>query len=135
MSAYKIGGHVYMMEENKAERTVRRRRHSAAFKAEAVAACKQPGVSTAAVAMRYQINANLLRRWVVEQEACGAPGPSQAVAVPAPEFVPLHPGTVSKAETPQDIIIEVRRGPTTVTVRWPGTAAADCAAWMQGWLR
>lgn len=123
------------MEENKAERTVRRRRHSAAFKAEAVAACKQPGVSTAAVAMRYQINANLLRRWVAEQEVHSAPGPSQAVVVPAAEFVPLHPGTASKTGTLQDIIIEMRRGSATVTVRWPGTAAADCAIWLQGWLR
>jgi transposase len=40
------------MEENKAGRLVRRRRHSQAFKAEAVAACRQPGVSIAAVAMR-----------------------------------------------------------------------------------
>lgn len=85
--------------------------------------------------MRYQINANLLRRWVAEQETNSATGPSQALAVPAPEFVPLHPGTASKAKMPQEIIIEVRRGPATVTVRWPGTAAAECATWLQGWLR
>lgn len=126
---------MYTMEENKAERTVRRRRHSAAFKAEAVAACKQPGVSTAAVAMRYQINANLLRRWVAEQEARSAAVPSQAVAVPAPEFVPLHPVTASKTETAQEVVIEIRRGSTTVTVHWPGTAAAECATWLRGWLR
>ena len=46
----------------------RRRRHSAEFKAEAVAACRQPGVSIAAVAMSRSVNANLLRRWVVEAE-------------------------------------------------------------------
>ena len=44
----------------------RRRRHSAAFKAEAVTACRQPGVSIAAVALSRSLNANLLRRWVVE---------------------------------------------------------------------
>ena len=126
---------MYTMEENKAERTARRRRHSAAFKAEAVAACKQPGVSTSAVAMRYQINANLLRRWVAEQEVRSVSGPGQAVAVPAPEFVPLHPGTASKTETPHEVVIEIRRGSTSVTVRWPGTAAAECATWLQGWLR
>ena len=46
----------------------RRRRHSAAFKAESIAACRQPGVSIAAVAMSRSLNANLLRRWVVAAE-------------------------------------------------------------------
>jgi transposase len=46
----------------------RRRRHSDEFKADAVAACTQPGMSMAAVAMAHGINANLLRRWVHEAE-------------------------------------------------------------------
>ena len=46
----------------------RRRRHSDEFKANAVAACLQPGISMAAVAMANGINANLLRRWVREGE-------------------------------------------------------------------
>ena len=40
----------------------RRRRHSAEFIAEAVAACRQPGVSIAAMAMSRSVNANLLRK-------------------------------------------------------------------------
>lgn len=36
----------------------RRRRHSAEFKAQVIQACKQPGVSIAATALRYQLNAN-----------------------------------------------------------------------------
>lgn len=46
----------------------RRRRHSPEFKAEAVAACRKPGVSIAAAALSRSINANLLRRWVLEVE-------------------------------------------------------------------
>ncbi|HEU6454433.1 MAG TPA: transposase, partial [Roseateles sp.] len=46
----------------------RRRVHSDEFKANAVAACMQPGISMAAVAMAHGINANLLRRWVREVE-------------------------------------------------------------------
>ncbi|EAP0894725.1 IS66 family insertion sequence hypothetical protein, partial [Salmonella enterica] len=34
-----------------------------------------------------------------------------------------------------DIQIEVRRGATTISLRWPGSAAAQCAQWLQGWLR
>jgi hypothetical protein len=39
----------------------RRRRHSALFKAEAVGACQQSGVSIAAVALARGLNANMLR--------------------------------------------------------------------------
>jgi transposase len=56
------------MEENREVNPVRRRRHSAAFKAKAVRACMHPGVSIAAVALHYQLNANLLRRWVADHE-------------------------------------------------------------------
>lgn len=50
----------------------RRRRHSEAFKAEAVAACLRPGVSIAAVALSRGLNANLLRRWLVRpDQGCG----------------------------------------------------------------
>lgn len=41
-----------------------RRRYSATFKAEIVAACLQPGVSTTAIALANRINPNLLRRWI-----------------------------------------------------------------------
>ena len=51
----------------------RRRRHSVFFKAEAVGACEQPGVSVAAVALARGLNANLLRRWVQEAERGDAP--------------------------------------------------------------
>ena len=44
----------------------RRRTHSAGFKAKVVAACRAPGVSIAAVAMANGINANLARRWVLD---------------------------------------------------------------------
>ncbi|WP_354320197.1 transposase [Pseudacidovorax sp. 1753] len=42
----------------------RRRLHSAEFKAHIVAACCQPGVSSASAAMANGINASPVRRWV-----------------------------------------------------------------------
>ena len=51
----------------------RRRRHSAFFKAEAVGACQQPGVSVAAVALARGLNANMLRNWVRKAERSGRP--------------------------------------------------------------
>ena len=51
----------------------RRRRHGESCKSEAVSACRQPGLSIAAIAMSRGVNAKLPRRWVVEAERIGAP--------------------------------------------------------------
>ncbi|KHK49021.1 transposase [Ralstonia sp. A12] len=111
-----------------------RRRHSAEFKAKAVQDCMQPGVSIAAVALRHRLNANLLRRWVAEQEERdGAPEDRELMTVPQAEFIPLRIGEPTSAMP--DIQIEVRRGATTISLRWPGSAAAACAQLRQGWLR
>jgi transposase len=115
----------------------RRRLHSDEFKADAVAACTQPGVSMAAVALSLGVNANLLRRWVREAELSAASKPAliearpeSAPPMPAP-FVPLQlPAPVVK-----DIRVELRRGPTTVSVTWPAEAAGECALWIRELLR
>ena len=124
------------MEDNVDVQRTRRRRHSAEFKAEAVSACMQPGISIAAVALHYRLNANLLRRWVSDRDELGAAAQArQAMAVSLAEFVPLQLPAPASVPAVQDIVIEVRRGAALVTVRWPGSAAADCASWLQGWLR
>jgi transposase len=113
----------------------RRRVHSAEFKAQAVQASQQPGVSMAAVAMAHGINANLLRRWVHE----GAQPPVDAWAVgdtPAGFIaLPMPAPSAPPAPSAEPIRIEVRRGSTTVTVTWPAGAADACAAWMRELLR
>jgi transposase len=107
----------------------RRRRHSAVFKAEAVAACRELGASTAGVALERQVNANLLRRWV--KEAVG----KTAVAMPSsrgPEFLPVAvtaPGRTAPLERP--IRVQVRRRGLRVTIEWPAMAADHCAAWLK----
>ena len=111
----------------------RRRQHSAEFKAKVVAACRNPGVSIAAIALANGLNANLLRRWVVakEQEAKRS---DAVMASPAPltvenrAFIPIQVSGVGQA---QEITIEVRRGGTIVKVGWPLVAAAGCAAWLR----
>jgi len=128
------------MDENEviseAVEPTRRRRHSKEFKEKVIRAAMQPNVSISAVALHYRLNANLLRRWVAAREELDAAREArQSLSVPAAEFVPLQldaPGTTAAAT---EIQIEVRRGSATVTVRWPLCAAADCAAWLQGWLR
>ena len=116
-----------------------RRRHSAAFKATVVAACQHPGVSIAGIALANGINANLLRRWI--HLASGMPntgtaGQTRAVVT---SFIPVQfePEPQPTAMTPSasDIRIEVQRGASTVTVRWPTSVAAECGAWLREVLR
>jgi transposase len=115
----------------------RRRRHSTEFKARVVAACRTPGVSIAAVALEHRLNANLLRRWVVEEERAREAGLIAAgngsIGVDA-AFVPVEIAAPAVA-TAQEIVIELRRGATIVKVSWPLAAATACSAWLRGLLR
>jgi transposase len=61
------------MESGLQDGRARRRRHSVECKAAVVAECNRPGVSIAAAALRHQLNANLLRRWVVDARSGPAP--------------------------------------------------------------
>jgi len=109
----------------------RRRRHSAQFKAESVAACQQAGVSIAAVAMSRSLNANLLRRWVVEAER--AESAPLALRSPRQTFVALPVQSTSGDSTP--IRVEVRRGALTVSVQWPRSAMHECGMWLREVLK
>jgi len=118
-------------------RPVRRgwRRHSEEFKARVIDLARQPGTSTAAVALANGLNANMLRRWVREHEAGLAVSSSAApssMAPAAPSFVQLpmvaeralapapHPGTVD---------VQIHRGSTKVAVTLPLDSAS--AAWLR----
>lgn len=105
----------------------RRRRYSAEFKAEAVAACQQLGVSMASVALTRGLNANLLRRWVVEAEQSGSVSvsPRRAPVESSGAFIPV-PLMSSPAEPA--IRIELRSSLSVVIVQWPLAAASECAA-------
>lgn len=119
----------------------RRRLHSDEFKANAVAACMQPGMSMAAVAMAHGVNANLLRRWVRQAEMTplvDAPGKNLPNVLVAPVKAAFVPVSLPAPEAPAqmaDIRIELQRGATAVTVTWPASAASECAAWMRELLR
>ena len=142
MSTSTLGGHVNTIPDQQAGTRRRRRKHSDEFKADAVAACMQPGMSMAAVAMAHGVNANLLRRWVQDSEGKPASKAARSKAfVPAATtgpktlFVPMALPSAPATAQPQDIRIELRRGATAITVSWPASAASECAAWMRELLR
>jgi transposase len=99
------------------------------FKAEAVGACQQPGVSIAAVAFARRLNANLLRSWVRQAERNNAPiairATAPSVAIESGEgFVP-----VALPSNPAESVIrvELRRKGRTMSLQWPASVARECA--------
>lgn len=120
----------------------RRRRHSEAFKAEVIRACRHPGVSIAAVALANGLNANLVRRWVANAErnspsvidSVHVDAPVISARTTAPAFVPLQLASAVREPT-SDIQIELCRTGTTIKVSWPASAASECATWMRELLR
>lgn len=112
------------------EKAETRRRYSASMKAQIVAACDEPGASVAKVALAHGINANVVHRWrqLAREGKAAAATTGEFIALPltvAPEMAPAS----------ADIRVELRRGPVTMIITWPGSAAADFAAWTRELLR
>jgi transposase len=111
-------------------KTLSRRRHSKALKAEVLDACQQPGASVAAIALAHGLNANLVHKW----RRNVAQTPATVSLSPVDGFVPLP--MESAAPPPDaDIRIELRRGAVTMNVSWPMGAASECAHWLRELLR
>jgi len=94
----------------------------------------------AAVAMSRSLNANLLRRWVVEAErAAEEPRRNaqtkalQPPLIDAQRFIPV--AVEQSAHTEPRIRVQIRRGATVVSVEWPPSAAHECAEWLSGLLK
>ena len=110
----------------------RRGRYSEAYKTQVVTAARQPGVSTAAVALANGLNANLLRRWISESELLRSTALSNTSAATPdqPPFVALQMSP--RSATPESVIhIELQRAGTTVRIQWPVNAAHECAGWVR----
>lgn len=121
----------------------RNRRHAPEFKARVIAACLQPGVSIAAVALANGLNANFLRSWVKAYRnqqplAVGSSIESNRGSVSPTRSTPtLVPVSVQRSneDSPGRIELEIRRQQTVVQIRWPASEAAACAQWLRDLLR
>lgn len=132
-----LGVHVHTTEQAVGIGRRRRRRHSSLFKAEAVGACQQPGVSIAAVALARGLNAALLRRWVKEAERSGSPiairATAPSVAIESPEsFVPV---ALPSNHTESVIHVELRRKGRSMNMQWPASAARECALLLREFMK
>ena len=119
----------------------RNRRHAPEFKARVIAACLEPGVSIAAVALANGLNANFLRTWVKayrdqqrSEPTVGVDGERVPADCSAPQLVPV---TVRPSGDEASGIIEltIRRPQTVIAIRWPTSEASACAQWLRDLLR
>ncbi len=126
-----------------------RRVHGAEFKTQVLAECQQPGASVAAIALAHGLNVNLLRKWLVGRgiKRTGLAAPRTVTRADAEEtsaaplqFIPVEiarapisaPTTPEPSEPPEaEIHVELTRGATRLSVRWPSAQAVACTAWLR----
>lgn len=112
-----------------------RARYSDEFKRQVVAACHAPGVSKAAIALANGLNANMLRRWVVESSQAGNCQLAM-LAKPLPpahaksDFLPVQLAPALSAQA-ADIRIELQHGANALQIHWPMAASSQCAQWLR----
>lgn len=112
-----------------------RRTHGEAFKRSVIAACREPSVSVAGVALADVLNANQVHRWMRERgtgpPSRRKPGGAERTTLSQPSFVPVQVAPTVAAPV---IHLEVQRGNAHVKVEWPLQAADACGAWLREWL-
>jgi len=82
----------------------RRRRFSTEFKREVVQACEQPGMSLSGVALRYGLNANMVRKWVVRERQL------ESIPTSTATFVPVVAAASAVEQSTATLEIETARG-------------------------
>ena len=113
----------------------RHARYSDEFKRQVVAACHEPGVSKAAIALANGLNANMLRRWVV-QSSQASDGQLVTTTKPLPsaqvnaDFIAVKLAPAPSAQA-GDIRIELQHAKGIIQIHWPIVASNQCAQWMR----
>lgn len=104
-------------------------------KAEVVQACLNPGVSVARIGMQCGVNANLLRRWIVERHGVGGDRRGSALTErdASATFVPLRIGTnLARPLAPQPATFKLQaRLPNGVEINLAETGMDEMSALMQ----
>jgi len=114
----------------------RRGRYSDEFKSRLIEACRQPGMSTAGVALANGINANVLRRWVAEAGIEKSAELKTTVSDAREDAFVRIAGAASQAPAAsQSVRIELRRGEVSVVLEWPLSHVSQCATLLAAVLR
>lgn len=100
-----------------------RRRHSPEFRAEVVTACSELGASVAAVAQRYQLNANLVHKWRKAARHNEPPCAESAGFV----ALPLNTPAVTTATDHERVTFVVNQ----ITIQWPLRHIQQAVPWLK----
>lgn len=113
-----------------------RRYYSPQLKTEVIQECRQSNASVAGVALAHYINANIVHRWLHENESAALLLRAQSfVLVTLQQASPALPMVERGPIVAPDIRVELHKGGSTITVNWPLEGAATCSAWLREWLR
>ena len=110
MSTMQDSGHTSEWNGERVERVKAngKRVFSTAFKSWLVEQARRPGVSVAALAMRHEINANQLRRWIrLDHLVAPARAPAVLPVVVAPQPCGLESAAAIPQPTPVSLPIEI----------------------------
>lgn len=116
----------------------RRQRYGSELKAQIMAECEAPGASVARVAMAHGINANVVHRWRQLAREGGVrrrQSSTTPVTSTSSSFVPVVVSDTPTGAKSGEIQIELRRGAMALAIRWPVSAATECAVWLRELLQ
>ena len=114
----------------------RRGRYTEEFKTRLIEACRQPGMSTAGVALANGINANVLRLWVAEAGIEESADLETTVLRAREDAFVRIASAVPQAPAPsQSVRIELRRGEVSIVLEWPLSHVSQCATLLAAVLR
>ena len=120
--------------------------YSEEFKSQVIQECGDDRASIAGVAMRHQVNANIVHRWLREHESQGLHSEpaflpvtlqleSESSSLTSSSSSSVDSAPIFSQREPPTIRVEVWNGNNTVTVTWPASEASSCGAWLSEWLR
>ncbi len=136
-----------------------RRQHTEQFRQKVIEEASRPGVTVSSVARAHDLNVGLLRRWVKDRAArerlrshaqaaratlkatsgSAASGDrrDRVVASGVTDQAAFLAIPVARGEShpPPDIRIQFARGPTSIEINWPVSAASDCGQWLREVMR
>ena len=108
----------------------RRRRYSAAFKAQILAECEHLGASVAGVAIRHSLNPNMVQKWRLAQRR----GDSQDDFLRLPAL--SSPGSQAvTVDDPSTVRMEVPTPSGRLIVHWPLNAIERSVDWLRAVTR
>jgi hypothetical protein len=136
-----------------------RRRYSEQYRQQVIEEASRPGVRVASVAGAHDLDVGLVRRWIANASArerlhaharaarqrlkepgrvpagLNSAGATPAGSAPAGSFLAIAVGGAAATSPSPEIRIQFNRGPTSIGVTWPVSAAADCGQWLREVMR